>query len=976
MAGFYSCLKSNNDCIMATGPVDVLEPIEAEETGKKKSKFQTFKNFFAKKKKKKEPSSPEAESTLKPSQSSSDISAPHLDSSMLHLLAEPGSKGSMGNKALSHDSVFIFESPPDTAGKTSSQENLPGKVRALQLKFQQTLQLRSPPLVIASKRTEDAGTISEDDGLPRSPPDISTLHDVLTSTSKSSNPVQRHSSLSLGGTDSEDDQVPSEASSRPVSPLSSSVLASPVSPTGRLLSVDFNTPAIPLGCLDTSAARHKIALNRRRQKAFNNKTQASAVEKLEKEPCLPRAAEGKASPPKLLEEADCPEENSEGSSIQNTNHLNESWINNAVPKKRTFNPLRYSWNFLPGPGGICLSAPEDCNVTETDFQDDTAASSTSAESSPAEIEPQMEEEGVETTQNCIDGLKQNPQNTGKEEFEISQPLQTETEAVVLWDTLFSASPGSNIEKDFESPAECIHEQCPKHVDQKATGSTNGNNAIQFDEAQERPEGGHDGVACGSSSQLYIPQFSTSASETPSEAGKSTDPEPEKSSAFEDDTADVEHQPSEDPVKPLVSPQKEPTTLETNLDSTEDKKLCLPTEFCRSVLNNDPGSQETELLKKACDSTVKNEVPSGSAEAASESTPPNEDAREDQSDSMKLEEENESPDEIAQTQLKSSSTKPVRFTIAPAWQRSLSGGSNSLDGSCPRSSPSSPVKPEFFEGIPDTATTGCTPNSLERLNGENRNTAASEWPKEEPQSRESPFGVKLRRTCSLLKYHTEKQHHEPRKLGLLAASSISSAKDKLNSLEPEQPPQKLTSSAKPLVVKSSFREEKNTSKAKPEEVTAKRQISRLPEKIPPAHLETPSSEPAWISMAKLKKRGFQDLPLAKGPKEEEKALAQTEPGEKNTGNSKPQKQPDAPYENLLKESGASPVCTRENKVQTKMTTSSPNAPVRRVPQESTCAEKEMRTSLSLPMSMCSPAEPPWLFLAKKKAKAWSEMPQMV
>lgn len=39
----------------------------------------------------------------------------------------------MGNKALSHDSVFIFESPPDTASKTSSQENLPGKVKALQV---------------------------------------------------------------------------------------------------------------------------------------------------------------------------------------------------------------------------------------------------------------------------------------------------------------------------------------------------------------------------------------------------------------------------------------------------------------------------------------------------------------------------------------------------------------------------------------------------------------------------------------------------------------------------------------------------------------------------------------------------------------------------------------------------------------------------------------------------------------------------
>lgn len=40
------------------------------------------------------------------------------------------------------------------------------------------------------------------------------------------------------------------------------------------------------------------------------------------------------------------------------------------------------------------------------------------------------------------------------------------------------------------------------------------------------------------------------------------------------------------------------------------------------------------------------------------------------------------------------------------------------------------------------------------------------------------------------------------------------------------------------------------------------------------------------------------------------------------------------------------------------------------------EKEARHCSSLPMTPCSPAEPPWLSLAKKKAKAWSEMPQIV
>lgn len=49
-----------------------------------------------------------------------------------------------------------------------------------QLQLQQNIRLGSPPLVITGKKLEDAGAVSEDDGLPRSPPEMSTLHEVLT----------------------------------------------------------------------------------------------------------------------------------------------------------------------------------------------------------------------------------------------------------------------------------------------------------------------------------------------------------------------------------------------------------------------------------------------------------------------------------------------------------------------------------------------------------------------------------------------------------------------------------------------------------------------------------------------------------------------------------------------------------------------------------------------------------------------------
>lgn len=52
----------------------------------------------------------------------------------------------------------------------------------LKLKLQPTMKLGPPPpFGFRAKRTEDAGTSSEDDGLPRSPPETSLLHGNLNS---------------------------------------------------------------------------------------------------------------------------------------------------------------------------------------------------------------------------------------------------------------------------------------------------------------------------------------------------------------------------------------------------------------------------------------------------------------------------------------------------------------------------------------------------------------------------------------------------------------------------------------------------------------------------------------------------------------------------------------------------------------------------------------------------------------------------
>ncbi|KAM9357099.1 uncharacterized protein ABDE67_004671 [Symphorus nematophorus] len=263
MAGMYGCFKSRNSdssAAMASGPPDVTanqEPAEAAEecSGKKKSKFQTFKKFFARKKRK-EPPAAGADAGLKASQSSDNVSKTSENNTLTRSEKDKGSgsKISLGSKALSHDSVFVSDSSEANEALGASQDSIHGKVKSLQLQLKQAIKLGSPPSIMCVKRTDDAGTMSEDDGLPCSPPEYTTVHANM-------NQAQRNSSISLEGVDSDDDQLSCAASSRAVSPL--------------VVPGDFSQPASPFGCLDNSAAKHKLGL---RHKACNKRKPVTRLE--------------------------------------------------------------------------------------------------------------------------------------------------------------------------------------------------------------------------------------------------------------------------------------------------------------------------------------------------------------------------------------------------------------------------------------------------------------------------------------------------------------------------------------------------------------------------------------------------------------------------------------------------------------------------------------------------------------------------
>ncbi|XP_014810854.1 PREDICTED: uncharacterized protein KIAA1210 homolog isoform X2 [Calidris pugnax] len=976
---------------MATGPTVVTQSPETgdtieECTGKKKSKFQTFKNFFAKKKRK-EPPPPRGESNLKPSQSSSDVSISVLNTTALHSPKEAGPKGSMGNKALSHDSVFIFESAPGSvAGDMLSQENIPGRVKTLQLQLQQSIRLGSPPLVITGKKLEDAGAVSEDDGLPRSPPEISTLHEVLTdSPSKSSNPVQRHSSLSLGGTDSEDEQIPSGASSRPISPSSSATPGAPRSRGSSFLPVDFTIPASPLGCLDTSAARHRIAINPRKQKGFTNKTQQPPqVEQLENEASPAATPEKKRNSTELLE---CDQHKSdwEGLPAQVGHSAKGGGTNEMAGVKSPTDATRDSCDSTVVPEVSCALLQEDACPPDMDHHYKGAAPLLRPEPSPVNLEEPHSAKVSYCSDESADELKLHQKNTNTEVSALPKLEQIEGEAVAFPDILAAGLFSNGVEREgIDNILEDVAQKSSlDSVDSNIKDQEKGGPLfIGKVEACLDTVENHSNHAV-SDTAPSTSQVAVADSESSSNIKTVAVLKPENSSGTRNDKETCEK----------MEFQSSKGSAEKNRDaaaSVSEAGCTLPPrklEVCfkaETVSKGNQGSQQdnpsyvSEKLSIGC-------LASSSLAGLKSNMSSNDDSKEYQISSTashrKTVEDSRSSDDNVKSPLKTAAAKPVRFTIAPAWQRSLSGGSNSKEDSYNRSSPTSPIRPELFEGVTkehtrfDAVIQESAKTNSDRFDRDCKDSdlhlnSSMEWAHHEAQNVENPFGVKLRRTSSLLKYQNE-SHAEYPKLTSSAVPTAASAsvKEDQKSVGTGKQPPGIPVSTKSFVKKTDLLEDKSPPKTRSEEVAKKQNGHKPSEKVSSPHSETASSEPAWVSVAKLKQKGFQDHPLAKEHKAEDKALTKVDQEEQGIHAS----------ENIVKKNMPSSLSSQDKKTQMKTSVSAAAGKVGPIAQEASvipAVEKETRHSSNLPMTPCSPAEPPWLSLAKKKAKAWSEMPQIV
>ncbi|KAK3543458.1 hypothetical protein QTP70_020937 [Hemibagrus guttatus] len=142
----------------------------------------------------------------------------------------------LGTRSSSHDSIFLSQlrqSDPEPSW-VLSQENVHGKIQALQMKLQmQKMHLGPPPQVLPVKQSEDH----------QHPTEVLALSKIL--------PHKSQLKLSSQG-----------VFPHPVSPTQPPFYSSSPSP-----GVDFSTLPQFIPCLDNSAARHRMSIKPRNQRA-------------------------------------------------------------------------------------------------------------------------------------------------------------------------------------------------------------------------------------------------------------------------------------------------------------------------------------------------------------------------------------------------------------------------------------------------------------------------------------------------------------------------------------------------------------------------------------------------------------------------------------------------------------------------------------------------------------------------------------
>ncbi|XP_059378092.1 CRACD-like protein isoform X2 [Carassius carassius] len=899
MAGFCSCFGDKNDCdIMASGSPDVTvsaEPSEAAEecSGKKKSKFQTFKNFFVKKKRKESPA-PLSESGLKASQSSDDINTSEPTISHANSSNDHGSKINLGSKAMSHDSVFVSDSPSSETneGLGASQDNIHGKVKSLQLQLKQVIRLGSPPSLRCGRKGEHAGALSEDDGLPCNPPDYSSLHPVLATPPHTSVDLTQ-SSLSMEASDSEDDQMSCEASSRPGTPQ------------GSVL-VDFSLPASSISCLDSSAAHHRIAV--KANACVKRKPASKQI--LDKrrdlrEKVLLRDTEDKLR--MMVTTIEEEQKNLPGEQVNDSDV--ESYASEQEEEEVTDSGQCQKTSPTSSISARDVSEGEEHHIPKSEVPE-------SSWESPVTLELQAEDFLLDT------GCEVVPEEQGSLLEEVLSSLKSplasglalEHENMLLQseeEYINSESTVSRLEEDnkdlLDSSEPMVQTPLPNSLSESCVDSEeqlevpeSADVQTQADEEDQELVQSPNALAVNVTEQDEDAVEDEAEMETESkDAGDEDDEmmavEPEKR---EDSTNDVGGQTDS------LEPEKE----ETSGDQRESAAI---------NVENVPESDPTVRDDEASDEPEASEAPPVEVFlSTSDMLDVSDEPQEVSSEELEVvsEQQDQQVFESPTRELRRIAEVGPRFTITPAWQKSLASG-----GAQEQSQTTSPFPPETDASDESPQTTELITPVKEELPKAAR---AQSSPTE--VSPENPFGVRLRKTPI------------PHRFGLDGESPWTPVQSSgaQETLDREQ------SSRKPILPK------------KPDLLLDTVMSARkIPDTVGRISVGSTAS-PSWISVARQKQRNFIENSPENSP---EKLPAQ--------GDVKRQDSPATLSNPVVKEQLAQPCSPLQVFCSLELNNSS-------------MVEKESKRSANPSAAPLAQDEPPWLALAKKKSKAWSEMPQIV
>lgn len=948
MSRLYSCFGDRNNCdIMASGSpddTDATEPSDAGEecSGKKKSKFQTFKNFFVKKKRKESPG-PSGESGLKASQSSDDVNTSEPTISHANSDNDRGSKINLGNKAMSHDSVFVSDSPlsETNEGLGASQDSIHGKVKSLQLQLKHAICLGSPPSLLCGRKGEDAGAFSDDDGLPCSPPEYSSLHTVLTTPLHTSVDLTQ-SSLSMEASESEDDQMSSEASSRPSTP------------------VDFSVPASSVSCLDSSAARHRIAVKANARA----KRKPASREMLDKrrdlrERVLLRDTEdklrmvtriGKEEREDLVNDSD---HESCASGLEEEDEEEEEEVSDSSQCHKTSPTSSISAESVSeGEEHV----PAEDHVHKSELPE-------SSWESPVTLELQADDFLLDT------GCEVVPEEQGSLLEEVLSSLKSplvsglalEHENMVLQSEVKDINSGCVVEEedgndllDPSNPTVTTEEPAPlpdSSVDSEEISeqTTEEEELLEdsesADESHQVPEADAD-TAKEDRGFFESPKaFAVDVRERDEDEMREDVVEEEAELEIEtkDGGNDVEEDDEVEPENTESPMDDEPQEAggqtcsldpETSVDDRESVEINVEnvSESDQTVRDDIWSSTETtEVLLPTVSPALESPVLHSQFSNASMS-------------SLELEEEAESsePDVSSEPQEESSEKREVvsehqdlpvlesptgepsssadvrpRFTIAPAWQRSLCSG-GTVSPLLPETLETNATSPQTYElftpvkeerPVPDgSQSSPSLPTQREMIHVH------------EETSPENPFGVRLRKTPVLHRYGLD---GEPSWTHTESSGAQETPDQEQNARKPVLP-------KKPDLIVDA--------------VMSARKITDAVGRTSAGSCESPS----WISVARQKQKNFMEISAEKLPSQGDDKRPDSPTSLSNPVTKEQLAQPCSPLQ----------VCCSLELSNTSM------------------LEKESKRSADPSAAPLAQDEPPWLALAKKKAKAWSEMPQIV